>query len=315
MALRYYVSRVRTHVRIEGELSYLKAREKYVRLLGDCFAAQRVEETLRKRHAEVEEEIEQLRFSFELPCLREDAKDQITARIQMLESSPIREVVLVNDLDDLSENQETFAFLSQAPAEVSHQIVFVADYVKDDINWRAVQVRLRNIIDLQKLFCTESFRPLCPTIGFNKHACSHFQNCRVPPPTMSRICSRTQNKLAKSLTKGCFVGIPQHIIILKPRGGGLEWSELRKRWTNASEPYKELPLTYLRNSTSSFASCTVSSRRTQESQKKRCQSYLGFTGAFLKVTTLKQSARSFSCLYFSQSENVRNKDFLCGEIN
>jgi len=304
------------YVIIESEVLNSEARAKLVKLHGSWFAAEKVEETLRKRRAEVEEEIKQLKLSLELPFLREDVRDSITARISVLENSPLVEV-LSGNYDDLLESKNPAIFLSYAPECVCHQTIFIAEYLKDNVHWRAVQVCIKSRTDFNQSFpCTKpSMAPSCPLIGFNKDSLSHFQNCRVPPPTTTRTCSRTQNRFAKLLTKGCFVGIPQHIILPRSYEGGLKWTESRKRWTNVSEPYKELLLIYPRNSKISFAGCTTSSKNTRKSQKEPYQSYSDFIATSLKAIMLKHSASSFSCLFLSHSKNGRNEDSLVGEID
>ena len=304
------------YVTIAGEVANSEARENLVKQVSWSLAV-RVEEALHKRHGKLEEKIKQLRHSLDLPFLPDEKRDSIIAQIKELESSPVV-TVLPRSVDVFDDEHRLICCCPSKAEGVWSEAIIIAEYVRDEIYWRAIQVSGKRGDDFnQPVPCSKPYIvPSFSYIVFEKDSLSHFQNCRVPPPTTAKICSRTQKRFVKLLTKGCFVGITKYITQPRSYEGGLEWTESRKRRMNVSKSYKEPLLTYPRNLKSSFAGCTTSSKNTRKSRREPYQSYSDFIAISLRATTLKRLASSFFYLFLSHSGNVRNKTILrTGEIN
>jgi len=304
------------HVTIAGEVANSEARENLVRQVSWSLAV-RAEEALRKQRAELEEKIKQLRRSLDLPFLPDEVRDSVITKIKELESSPVV-TVLSRSVDVIDGEHRVICCCPSEAESVLSEVIFISEYVRDEIHWRVIQVSVKMRTDFnQPVPCTKPSIALSfSCIVFDKDSLSHFQNCRVPPPTTAEICNRTQGRFVKLLTKGCFVGITQYITEPRSYKGGLEWTESRKRRMNVSESYKELLLTYPRNLKSSFAGCTTSLKNTRKSRRERYQSYSDFIAISLRAITLKHLASSFFYLFSSHSGNVINKKILrTGEIN
>lgn len=279
-------------------------------------ATYHIEKELLKRRADIEDEIEQLNYCLVLPCISEQVRDSIIARLEELKDSPLM-AAYSTKIDRVEGEELLIRGRFSSKDDVSSEISFVGKYEKDNIYWRAIQVTVVRRADMNERvpYTEPSIGLLDSPIVFDKDSLAHFQNCPVPPPLRTKICSRAQNVTIKSPTKGCLVGVPQHIPQPRLREGGMKWINLKRRWTNVSDSYRELPLTYPRNFKSSFTDSAISSKSAQRSRRGPYQSYSDFTAISLKANTSKHSTSSFFCSFLSHSENVRNKNSLKGEIN
>lgn len=327
------LKKVRTS--ILREVTGSEAREELGNLSSHSFVIIE-EKELRNRVTQVQREIEQLKIFLELPFISDETRDSAISKMKELENTlalvsnhiaavlptPMTEdwiLPILKKLEGSKDEREKSVrdeFAHCKRPRYLFQTVFVARYVEDETQWRAIHVCITGTIHVYQrtLEVANQQTSIC-LIGFDPDSLSHFQNCPLPPIVLANLYSCTQNKFMNLLAKGCFVSIIPHTSAQELFQGGLVWKRLGRSLKDALGLYKKPLPTCLVDLSGYSINCPISSKSIRRTQKKPCQFCLAFRDALWNANTPRHSNSSFSCLFLSNSVGVRNKHLPYGGVN
>jgi len=196
------------------------------------------------------------------------------------------------------------------------QTVFIAQYDEGETQWRAIYVWITGTIHInQRILDVKNQQTSICLGGIDKDSLSHFQNCPLPPIVLANLCNYTQNNFVNLLAKGCFVSFTQYTSAHELLQGGFVWKELRRLLKDALGLCKKPLPTYLIDLSGYSVNCPISLKSILRTQNKPCQFCSAFRDASWNATTPRHSNSSFSCLFLSNSVDVRNEHLPYGGVN
>lgn len=317
------------------EVTGSEAREELGKLLSQSFVVIE-EKELRNRVTQLQRDTEQLKLFLELPFISDEMHDSAIFKMKELENAlafasnhvavvlrtPMTEPWTLPILKKLNRSKDEKE--KSVRDESTHctrtrylfQTVFVAQYVEDKTQWRAIHVCITGTIHVdQRIFDITNQQTSIRLVGIDPDSFSHFQNCPLPPIVLANLHNCTQNMFMNLLAKGCFVSITPHTSAQELLQGGPVWKGLKRLLKDALGLYKKPLPTYLIDLSSYSVNCPISLKSIRRMQKKPCQFYSAFRDASWKASTPRHSNSFFSCLFLSNSVDVRNKHFPYGGVN